>query len=113
MNRYYRCVQAGTLKLVDISAPDFRAHDVDLSPELVKRYLHARDARGETVRGVDAFVWIWDVCGYPWLATLFRLPLIRHAARLGYRIFSRYRYRFGRRENAHVCQGDCQGRGMV
>lgn len=101
------------LAAVDISAQNFRADAYNLDPVKISQYMHLRDSLGNQVIGVEAFLWIWEACGYKILPFLFRLPLIRHIARLFYRLFARWRYTFGGRREAAICDEHCnQWKGM-
>ncbi len=69
--------------------------DVNTSPELFARYgidydtalrrVHAIDAEGKLLRGVDAFFPVWrSLPGYRWLAAVLSFPLVRPLAWFGY-----------------------------
>lgn len=94
------------LKLVDISSPNFRAEKYGLDPELVRTYLYAKDTQNQTVRGIDAFIWVWQAIGKNIRAAILGWPIIRIVAQPIYRFFSRYRYVFN---NQHKqCKGACK-----
>lgn len=93
---HYRLMDhAGLLKPVDISLPGFAAGRWGISQSDFMRELHVIDRGGTVYRGVDAFVAIWQA--FPesvllrLLTRLIRLPVVNPLARLGYRIFARFR----------------------
>ncbi|MBI3273919.1 MAG: DUF393 domain-containing protein [Candidatus Colwellbacteria bacterium] len=92
---------------VDISGQNFRADAYNLDAVKISQYMHVRDSLGNQVIGVEAFVWIWEACGYKVLPLLFRLPLIRYVAKLAYHLFARWRYAFGERSKTPICDEHC------
>jgi predicted DCC family thiol-disulfide oxidoreductase YuxK len=91
-------------ELVDIAAPGFDAPAHGLDARLVKRFLHMKDANGKLLVGVDAFGIIWQFTGHPILAFLCRWPVSKPFAKLGYRLFAKYRQAISSR----LCpQGQC------
>lgn len=92
---YRRKNPENRLRFIDISDDRFdpRAYDKPLEDFMAK--LHARDREGRWFEGVDAFVALWRAfpspSGYRLLAAAVSLPGIKHVARVGYRLFARYR----------------------
>ncbi len=93
MERYRAKDKNGRLSFVDVNRQGFDAQLEGLDPQKALDYIHARDAKGKIVRGAEAFIWIWLACGYKVLPLLARLPLIKQAARVFYKLFARYRYK--------------------
>lgn len=98
------------LKLVDISSPGFKAEKYGLDPELVRIYLYAKNTQNQTVRGIDAFIWVWQAIDKNLRAAILGWPVIRIIAQPLYRLFSRYRYLFSKqkREQRKTCKGACK-----
>ena len=108
---YLRRDHQGKLLAVDISAADFDPQSYRIPLPSFLAELHAIDQAGTVYRGVAAFRAIWlafpDVPHYRWLAVLLQLPLINPCARLGYRLFARFRAHLpGRRDACAV--GTCR-----
>ena len=61
--------------------------------EFVRERLHAVNAAGRVMVGVDAAILIWRHSpGEAWKARLFSLPLVHGLASVGYKIFARLLY---------------------
>ena len=90
---YYR-KKPGALNInwVDITAPGFDAKREGLDPDRVHAVFHVKQASGELVTGVDAFVEIWKAIPelHTW-ATLARVPGARPCMKIGYALFARVR----------------------
>lgn len=93
------------LIFMDISEPGFEAKKFGLDGELLLKYIYAKDASGRIVRGIDAFIWMWRAVDNNLPAFLVGLPGIKQLGKVVYRIISRSRYFFGKREN--VCDFHC------
>jgi predicted DCC family thiol-disulfide oxidoreductase YuxK len=59
------------LRLVDCSAADFVVPEGATRDALMSR-IHARDAGGAWLRGVDVFAEVYEAAGFPRLARLYR-----------------------------------------
>jgi len=105
MERYRTKDKNAGLKFVNVNRRDFDAQAEGLDPRKILDYVHARDAKGKTVRGAEAFVWIWLACGYRVLPFLAQLPVIKQLARALYRLFARYRYKISGEKL--VCGPEC------
>jgi predicted DCC family thiol-disulfide oxidoreductase YuxK len=82
------------LIFIDISRPDFDPAPYGRSRKEFMAKMHAMDAKGRFLVGVDAFRALWQTMPgtlYPCLAKLTGLPGIHALARLGYRVFARLR----------------------
>jgi len=92
------------LKFVDIRAADFSASAYGRPLKEFLSRLHVRDANGQFVTGVDAFLLIWQAypsgSRYRMLATLVGLPGVKLLARGGYAVFARYRHLLPQRRAA-------------
>ena len=76
MLRLKRWDRAGRLRLVDSSAPDFRAADHGFTASALDRELHAVTAAGQVLKGLEAVRrayaltrhgWLWSVTAWPGL----------------------------------------------
>jgi len=84
------------LVFIDISSPEFKPEDFDLDPDLVQKYMYARDAHGRLARGLDAFIWIWQALDYGFLPWVAGLPGIKPVGKFFYRVISNRRYWLGK-----------------
>ena len=87
MEHYQRIARAHDLPLGwnDINtAPElFRRHNIDFDTAM--RRLHAVDAEGRLIRGIDVFIAIWRVLPrHRWAAAIVGFPLVRPLAWLAY-----------------------------
>ena len=104
MDFYRRRNPDGKLRFVDISAEDFDPARYGPDHDEFMQQLHVRDAQGSWYLAVEGFRAIWQA--YPpkslWgmLARLVSLPGVDRLARLGYRIFARYRHLLPKREKS-------------
>jgi predicted DCC family thiol-disulfide oxidoreductase YuxK len=83
MEHYQRIARAHSLPLgwSDINtAPElFRCHNIDFDTAM--RRLHAVDAEGRLIRGIDVFIAVWRVLPrYRWAAAITGFPLVRPLA---------------------------------
>ncbi|ALC15396.1 putative thiol-disulfide oxidoreductase YuxK, DCC family [Desulfuromonas soudanensis] len=100
ISRYRSQQSPKRLVFVDISAADFVPEDHGLTREAVEKEMHAIDGDGVVYTGVAAFTAIWRIVPgffYSALAEILDLPGINLLARLGYKVFARYRYLLPRR----------------
>jgi len=108
---YGRKDRDGRLVLVDISAPDFDPAPLGITRIELMYQMHAIDQRGTVYRNVEAFWAMWQafpastVLGF--LGTLINMPVINSIARLGYRVFARFRKYLPKRHDACVT-GSCR-----
>ncbi len=98
-NRHFADKQTLPLGWNDINtAPElFRRHNIDFDTAM--RRLHAVDAHGNLIRGIDVFVAIWRVLPrYRCAAALVAFPLVRPLAWLLYEgVVAPLVYRWSRR----------------
>ena len=65
--------------------------------EAVRKRLHAVDAQGQLLVGIDVAIAVWRLTpGQAWLATLFDLPVMHGIAALAYNGFAAMLYRWNR-----------------
>ena len=64
------------MRLVDCSAEDFVAPE-GVSRDLLMSRIHARDANGAWLRGIDVFAAVYEAAGFPRLARLYRSRALR------------------------------------
>ncbi len=105
IDRYRKKRHAETLVFIDISDPEFEPARYGKTREEFMAQMQVLDAEGRFFSGVDAFPAIWQALPGIWyrrLGKALRLPVIHGLARLGYRLFARYRgYLPKRREHCH------------
>ena len=101
MQVYRRKNHEGRLVFIDISVPEFDPAPYGISREEFMAQMHAIDREGTVFRAVDAFRAIWQAFPastfYGALGTIIALPGITTLARMGYRLFARYRKYLPRR----------------
>ncbi|MFD2452296.1 thiol-disulfide oxidoreductase DCC family protein [Ideonella paludis] len=67
---------AGHLAFVDVSAPEVPSHIDGVSREAMMTEIHARQADGEWVRGVDVFRLAYQAAGLPQVSKVLSWPLL-------------------------------------
>ena len=93
--RYYRSIADQRVIFVNIAAVDFDASQYGKTAEEFQKKLHACDADGHFFTGVEAFRRLWEALPspfYPLLSALVGLPGIHLSARIGYKVFARFRH---------------------
>ncbi len=89
---YRRRNAAGYLEFVDISHPDFDPATYGVDSVAVNREFHVQNSQGEIVKGVPAFIEIWQILpGWSVLAKVAANPLVNLIMRAGYVIFVKVR----------------------
>lgn len=89
----YKKMAPALFEIIDISAPSFDAAKFGLQSENLKFQMHLLTPEGEIKVGVDAFAFIWSqIKGLKTAARVIKLPVIYSLAKIGYRIFARYRH---------------------
>ena len=86
----------GKLCLEDINQPDFKQRFPHIDPIAADRVLHGELANGTLIYGLDVTAQAWALVGHHLWLKLFRLPLLRWFADLGYLLFARYRRQISR-----------------
>ena len=87
----------GTLKLTDISAPNFNANLVDRSLDELMREIHGRHADESWVTGVEVFREIYQRIGFGAVVVPTRWTGVRWMMDRMYNVFASLRYRHAKR----------------
>lgn len=80
------------LAFVDIAQPGFDPAHLGLSVQDLNRELASKTARGQVLIGVDSMLAAYPLVGRGYLVWPLRVPGLRHALALSYRLFARHRY---------------------
>ena len=98
------------LRFIDIMAEDFQSLDYGKSQAEFLAKMHVRDSQGQFFSGVEAFLLIWQAfpsCSiYRLLGAVIGLPGVNLLARLGYKVFARYRH-FLPKKTINCDSGSC------
>ena len=105
MNKFRKADSGERLVFVDISKPGFNQRQEGLVGEPIQRYIYAKDSAGRSVRGVDAFIWMWRATDRKFLAWFVNLLFIKQLGKFIYHLISRLRYLFGRKKD--ICDFHC------
>jgi predicted DCC family thiol-disulfide oxidoreductase YuxK len=109
IDHYRKVDRDGQLRLVDISAAEFRAEAVGLDAEQVQKVMHVRLADGTLATGLQAFIAIWQVLpGFGRLAKLAQAPVLNPLMRGGYRAFAAIRPYLPKRARPDCPDGSCK-----
>ena len=93
--RYYRSIADQRVQFINIASANFDAGTYGKTIDDFQEKLHARDADGHFYTGVEAFRRLWEALPspfYPLLSSFVGLPGIHLSARIGYKVFARYRH---------------------
>ncbi len=86
---HYKKIAPKLFDIIDISHPDFKASEYNLTTKAVNKHIHAIGPDGELLIGVDAFAHIWDqIDKYNWAAKAIRTPGIYALSKAGYAVFA-------------------------
>lgn len=96
MQRLARWDAAGSLRLLDISAPGFDAADYGLTSAALDRELHGISADGRVLRGLECVRRAYALTRYGWLWRITALPLFKSGFDRFYLWFARNRYAISR-----------------
>ena len=91
------------IKFTDIAATEFSPSDTGKSLSELMAEIHGRLPDGTLVTGVEVFRKLYSAVGFGPVVMVTRLPGIRHALDLGYRVFAKNRLRLTGRCNADKC----------
>lgn len=108
VNVLKRFDRQGRLGLVDIAAPDFRAEDFNLTMAQCVGSLHAIDARGNVIHGMDTIRAMYRAAGLGWVMSWTALWPFKPLADIGYKIFARIRPTFSGFKPQCDSDGRCQ-----
>lgn len=85
------------IEWADVHSENDAVDEINQELSTVRKYLHVKNARGELMVGIDAFIALWEQSPKQiWMARLFSLPLIRPIASVGYKLFAHVLYAFNR-----------------
>lgn len=79
------------IKLVDIFSPEFAAYP-DIDPKAASDRLHAYDADGNLLLGLDVTHRAWSLVGKPYLYAFTRWPIMKPVCDWAYLKFAKNRY---------------------
>jgi predicted DCC family thiol-disulfide oxidoreductase YuxK len=86
-----RLDKEGHIKFTDITAKDFDAQRLGIDQSELMKQIHARLPDGRIVTGVEVFRRLYSAVGWTWPVALSRLPGVRQALDVAYRVFARNR----------------------
>ncbi len=84
---------AGRLVMVDCSAGDFDTTGFPVTREEMMGAMHAQDAAGCWMSGVDVFIAAYGAVGMGWVSAFLSHPVVRPLADRGYPWIAQNRYR--------------------
>ncbi|MCO7190686.1 MULTISPECIES: DUF393 domain-containing protein [unclassified Pseudoalteromonas] len=84
--------KAQRIKTVDIFSDEFARYP-GIDPEKANTVLHALDAKGNLLLGLDVTHQAWRLVGMGWLYAPLRWPVIKPIADKFYLLFAKNRYR--------------------
>ncbi len=84
------------LRFVDASPADFRSPLPGVSRETLMTIIHATDAQGRVIQGVDVFRLAYEAVGMRWVSRMASLPVLGRLADLAYPWVARHRNRIPR-----------------
>lgn len=105
-----RLNRRGALQFEDIAAPEFDASRYGLTLEAVIGSMHAVEASGRVVEGLEVFREAYARLGLGWIVAPTRWPLIRPIAEAAYRAFAAVRPRLSRFKPDACDNGRCRVR---
>jgi len=98
-----RLDRGGRIRFVDIAAPGFDAAATGIPWQDLMDRIHGRLPDGRVVEGVEVFRRIYAALGWPRLVAATRLPGVRQALDVAYRLFARNRLRLTGRCDDGAC----------
>ena len=98
-----RLDRSGRVRFVDIAAPGFDAAAVGIPWRDLMDRIHGRLPDGRVVEGVEVFRRIYAALGWSRLVAATRLPGVRQALDVAYRLFARNRLRLTGRCEDGAC----------
>lgn len=105
---YRRRNEQGRLEFVDISHANFKPEEYGVDPVSVNKEFHVQTADGMLLKGVSAFVAIWQVLPGGWqiLAKTANLWPVKKVMQGGYFVFAKIRPHLPRRSQT-CSEGVC------
>ncbi|MEM9186148.1 MAG: DUF393 domain-containing protein [Planctomycetota bacterium] len=105
INMLRRKDKAARILFTDIAAEGFVADDYGADQATLMREIHGRLPDGSWIVGVEVFRRLYTAVGLGWLVSPTRLPIVRHALDVAYRLFARHRLRLtGRCASRGACR---------
>lgn len=92
------------IRFTDITAEGFLPADYAKSMDELMAEIHGRDQRGDWLVGVEVFRRLYGAVGYGPVVAATRLPGVRHALDLGYKLFAKQRLRLTGRCREGACE---------
>lgn len=86
----------GAIRFIDIADPAFDASQHGLDQADVSARMHAIDASGRILTGMEAFRAAYRAIGRGWMIAWTAWPVARPITDAAYRLFARNRHRLGR-----------------
>jgi predicted DCC family thiol-disulfide oxidoreductase YuxK len=99
-----RLNRRGRILFTDIADPAFAPSSVGRTQEELMAKIHGRLPSGDLVEGVEVFRQLYTAVGFGPLVSLTRLPGVRHALDVGYRLFAKNRLRLTGRCSDRACR---------
>ncbi|WCM94628.1 DUF393 domain-containing protein [Acidovorax sp. NCPPB 2350] len=96
MGNLMRRDRAGLLRFADIWAPDFAGPPPGTTQQDLLTLIHAQDADGRVLRGVEVFRRAYEAVGMGWVTAATRWPVLGPLADRLYPVLARNRYRLPR-----------------
>lgn len=87
---------AGRLRFADVWAPDFEGPPAPCTRQDLLALIHARQADGTVIRGVEVFRRAYEAVGLGWVTGATRWPLLGPLADACYPVLARNRHRIPR-----------------
>lgn len=92
------------IRFTDITADGFQPADYDKSMDELMAEIHGRDKRGDWLIGVEVFRQLYGAVGFGPVVAATRLPVVRQALDLGYKLFAKQRLRLTGRCRDGACE---------
>ncbi len=81
----------GRIRFTDIAAEEFDPHIAGVDLATLMARIHGRLPDGTIIEGVEVFRRLYSAVGWKWPVALSRLPVVRQALDVAYRLFARNR----------------------
>jgi len=108
VNLLKRFDRRGRLGLIDIASPNFNPEDFNLTMAECVGSLHALDASGKVIRGMDTIRAMYRAAGLGWVMSWTAVWPFRPLADIGYSVFARVRPTFSGFKPQCDSDGRCQ-----
>lgn len=94
----------GQLVFTDISRPDFDPVSTGRTYDQLMARIHGRYPNGQVIEGVEVFRQLYSAIGFRKLVSFTRMPIVRQALSLSYRVFAPLRTMLPGRHCSDTCQ---------